>query len=47
VLAAGGGLMEVGQLLRHRSAEATAVYAKSDLRALAVLARPWPLGGAR
>ncbi len=47
VLASGGGLTEAGQLLRHRSAQATAIYAKSDLRALAVLARPWPLGGAR
>ena len=48
VLARGGGLTEVGQLLRHadRSA-ATTIYAKSDLGALAVLARPWPTGVGR
>ncbi|MGH3832055.1 MAG: tyrosine-type recombinase/integrase [Pseudonocardiaceae bacterium] len=44
VLAGGGGLVEAGQLLRHASAAATAVYAKSDLSALTVLARPWPTG---
>jgi site-specific recombinase XerD len=42
VLAAGGGLAEVGQLLRHSSPETSAIYARSDRRALAVLARPWP-----
>jgi integrase/recombinase XerD len=42
VLAAGGGLAEVGQLLRHSSPETSAIYARSDLRTLAVLARPWP-----
>ena len=43
VLAGGGGLVEAGQLLRHTSAAAAAVYAKADLTALAVLARPWPV----
>lgn len=43
VLAGGGGLVEAGQLLRHSSPQATAVYAKSDMCALAVLARPWPV----
>jgi len=47
VLAGGGGLVEAGQLLRHASAAATAVYAKVDITALAVLARPWPGAGAR
>jgi site-specific recombinase XerD len=42
VLAAGGGLVEVGQLLRHSSPATSAIYARSDHRALAVLARPWP-----
>lgn len=42
VLAAGGGLVEVGQLLRHASPETSAIYARSDHRALAALARPWP-----
>jgi integrase/recombinase XerD len=47
VLAAGGGLIEVGQLLRHASPQTSAIYARSDHRALAVLARPWPRGATR
>ena len=43
VLAGGGGLVEAGQLLRHATATATAVYARCDLAALTVLARPWPM----
>jgi integrase/recombinase XerD len=46
MLRAGAGLAEVGQVLRHRSQLATAIYAKVDQRALAVLARPWPGGRA-
>jgi site-specific recombinase XerD len=42
VLAGGGTLAEAGQLLRHRSIAATAIYAKVDDRALAQLVRPWP-----
>ena len=42
VVAQGGGLAEAGQLLRQASPAATAIYAKADLRMLAVLARPWP-----
>jgi len=42
VLAAGGGLAEAGQLLRHTSPQATAVYAKADIAALRAIARPWP-----
>lgn len=42
VLVDGGTLEEVGQLLRHRSTHATMIYAKTDLGALAQLARPWP-----
>jgi integrase/recombinase XerD len=42
VLAAGGGLVEVGQLLRHSSPATSAIYARSDDATLAVLARPWP-----
>ncbi len=45
VLAAGGGMAEAGQLLRHSSATATAIYAKADLTALAGPARPWPGAG--
>ena len=47
VLAAGGGLVEAGELLRHASSAATAVYAKCDLTTLTTLARPWPVGGTR
>jgi integrase/recombinase XerD len=42
VIAAGGGLIEAGQLLRHSSVTATAIYARADVTALAALARPWP-----
>ena len=47
VLAAGGGLAEAGQLLRHAGPEVTAVYARSDITALRSIARPWPEGGPR
>lgn len=46
VLSAGSGLVEVAQLLRHANFEASAIYARSDQRALAAIARPWP-GAAR
>jgi integrase/recombinase XerD len=49
MLHAGSPLAEVGQVLRHRSPLTTAIYAKVDRDALAVLARPWPVeasGGA-
>jgi integrase/recombinase XerD len=49
MLRAGSPLAEVGQVLRHRSPLSTAIYAKVDRHALAVLARPWPVpatGGA-
>ncbi len=49
MLRAGSSLPEVGQVLRHRSVLTTAIYAKVDQDALAVLARPWPVeldGGA-
>jgi integrase/recombinase XerD len=42
MLRAGSPLSEVGQVLRHRSALSTAIYAKVDRDALSVLARPWP-----
>ncbi|MDQ2790477.1 MAG: site-specific integrase [Actinomycetota bacterium] len=42
MLQAGSSLTEVGQVLRHRSILSTAIYAKVDRDALAVLARPWP-----
>jgi site-specific recombinase XerD len=42
MLALGAPLYEIGQVLRHRDIETTAIYAKVDLGALATLARPWP-----
>lgn len=45
-LAGGASLSEVGQLLRQRSAAATAIYAKVDRNALRTLALPWPGGAA-
>jgi integrase/recombinase XerD len=42
ILAAGAGLVEVGQLLRHQAQSTTAIYAKLDHRALGELVRPWP-----
>jgi integrase/recombinase XerD len=42
ILAAGAGLAEVGQLLRHQAQSTTAIYAKLDHRALGELVRPWP-----
>ena len=45
-LAGGASLAEVGQLLRQRSATATAIYAKVDRSALRTLALPWPGGAA-
>jgi integrase/recombinase XerD len=44
LLAAGAPLVEIGQLLRHRSQLTTAIYAKVDTAALRTLARPWPGG---
>ena len=46
MLAAGAPLTEIGQVLRHRRLLSTAIYAKADIGALRVLARPWP-GDAR
>lgn len=45
LLRAGSSLEEIGQLLRHRSALTTAIYAKVDRTALRALARPWPERG--
>ena len=46
LVAAGAPLTEVGQLLRHRKALTTAIYAKVDRNALAGIARRWPVGAA-
>jgi integrase/recombinase XerD len=44
MLAAGAPLAEIAQVLRHRRASTTAIYAKVDRQALRTLARPWPGG---
>jgi integrase/recombinase XerD len=42
MLRAGATLIEVGQVLRHRSVSTTTIYAKVDRERLRALARPWP-----
>jgi integrase/recombinase XerD len=42
MLRAGAGLAEIGQVLRHRSAFSTSIYAKVDRSGLRQLASPWP-----
>lgn len=44
LLRAGSSLVEVGQVLRHRSMLTTAIYAKVDIEALRTIARSWPGG---
>jgi len=46
MLKQGASSSEIGELLRHRSLQTTAIYAKVDLDSLAALALSWP-GGAR
>jgi integrase/recombinase XerD len=41
-----GSLIDIGQVLRHRHFESTAIYAKVDLARLRQAAGPWP-GAAR
>ena len=42
ILASGGSLAEIGQVLRHRRPLTTAAYVKVSVDALRTLARPWP-----
>jgi site-specific recombinase XerD len=42
----GASMDEIGQVLRHRDPDSTAIYAKVDIKALRQLALPWP-GGVR
>lgn len=46
LLRQGASLMEIGELLGHRSPRTTTIYAKVDLISLSQLALPWP-GGAQ
>ena len=43
---AGVTLAEIGQVLRHRDAQTTALYARDDTEALRAIAMSWPGGGA-
>jgi site-specific recombinase XerD len=45
MLRRGAPLAEIGEVLRHRLVDTTAIYAKADLVALRALAQPWPSGG--
>jgi integrase/recombinase XerD len=42
MLAAGGSLTEIGQVLRHQHTSTTAIYAKVDIAGLRRISRPWP-----
>ena len=46
MLTQGASLPEIGDVLRHRRADTTAIYAKVDLVSLRSIALPWP-GGAQ
>jgi site-specific recombinase XerD len=46
MLRKGASLDEIGKVLRHKSLNTTAIYAKVDFNALRALALPWP-GGVR
>ncbi len=40
-------LVRIGQVLRHRSLQSTAIYARVDVERLRALAAPWPEGAGR
>jgi site-specific recombinase XerD len=44
---AGVPIVQVGQVLRHRSLQTTAIYARVDIEQLRQLAAPWPGGAGR
>ena len=44
MLRQGASLTQIAQVLRHRSVNTTAIYAKVDTTRLQLLARPWPVG---
>jgi site-specific recombinase XerD len=45
MLRSGASLDEIGEVLRHRAANSTEIYAKVDVRGLRSLALPWPTKG--
>lgn len=42
MLQQGASLHDIGTILRHRSIESTALYAKVDLKLLRLVVQPWP-----
>ena len=44
---AGVPLQEIGQVLRHRDATSTSIYARVDIDQLRTVARPWPQAATR
>ena len=44
---AGVPIVRIGQVLRHRSLQSTAIYARVDIEQLRQLAAPWPGGEER
>jgi integrase/recombinase XerD len=42
LLRVGASMLDIGQVLRHKHLESTAVYAKVDLQRLRLVASPWP-----
>ena len=46
MLHGGATLKEIADILRHRSLDTTAIYAKVDVPRLAAIAQPWPGGAA-
>lgn len=46
MLRRGASLAEIGEILRHRHPDTTAIYAKVDFQALRAVAPPWPRGAA-
>ena len=45
MLRKGASLAEIGDVLRHRSAMTTTIYAQHDVFALRSISRPWPTSG--
>lgn len=42
LVTADAGLLEIGEVLRHRSISSTAIYARVDVETLRGVAQPWP-----
>jgi site-specific recombinase XerD len=45
MISAGVPIVRIGQVLRHRSLQSTAIYARVDIEQLRLLAQPWPNRG--